>query len=121
MGASGDKDHIEYRALYDFDSSNPDELPFKSGDIIIVHPGQPHEPGWLGGELNGKVGWFPEAYVELASAPSSAAISTLQPIAEESAASSLTSNVAEKVEAQMARVLYDWTKLDEDTQMSLVK
>jgi hypothetical protein len=29
-----------------------------------VHPGQPHEPGWLGGELNGKVGWFPETYVE---------------------------------------------------------
>ncbi len=29
-----------------------------------MHPGQPHEPGWLGGELNGKVGWFPEAYVE---------------------------------------------------------
>ena len=33
---SGGKDHIEYRAIYDFDSSNPDELPFKSGDIIIV-------------------------------------------------------------------------------------
>jgi hypothetical protein len=31
-----------------------------------VHPGQPHEPGWLGGELDGKVGWFPEAYVEKA-------------------------------------------------------
>lgn len=22
------------------------------------------EPGWKGGELNGKCGWFPEAYVE---------------------------------------------------------
>jgi len=22
------------------------------------------EPGWLSGELNGQVGWFPEAYVE---------------------------------------------------------
>ena len=46
-----------------------------------MHPGQPHEPGWLGGELNGKVGWFPEAYVELADAATSdAAAATLQPI-----------------------------------------
>ena len=46
-----------------------------------MHSGQPHEPGWLGGELNGKVGWFPEAYVELADAASSdATAATLQPI-----------------------------------------
>ena len=32
--------------------------------LLQVHPGQPHEPGWLGGELDGKVGWFPETYVE---------------------------------------------------------
>ena len=25
---------------------------------------QDHEPGWLGGELGGKVGWFPEAFAE---------------------------------------------------------
>ena len=36
---------------------------------IIVNPDQPHEPGWLGGELNGQVGWFPEAYAEPASNP----------------------------------------------------
>ena len=22
------------------------------------------EPGWLGGEKDGKTGWFPEAYIE---------------------------------------------------------
>jgi hypothetical protein len=33
-------------------------------DIILVHPGQEHEPGWLGGQLRGQVGWFPEAYAE---------------------------------------------------------
>lgn len=56
---------VKYRALYDYSSENPDDLEFKAGDLIVVHPDQPHEPGWLGGELNGKVGWFPEAYAEV--------------------------------------------------------
>ena len=29
--------YIQYRAIYDFDSRNPDELPFKAGDIIMVN------------------------------------------------------------------------------------
>ena len=47
---------IQYRALYDYASENADDLAFKAGDTIIVNPDQPHEPGWLGGELNGQVG-----------------------------------------------------------------
>ena len=47
--------------------------------LSIVHPDQPHEPGWLGGELNGKVGWFPEAYAEPASNP--VKVETEEPIA----------------------------------------
>ena len=62
--SSDAKDFVEYKALYDYSSDNPDDLAFKAGDILIVHPDQPHEPGWLGGELDGKVGWFPEAYAE---------------------------------------------------------
>merc|ERR1719483_1261912 len=46
----------------------------------MVHPGQDHEPGWLGGELNGKVGWFPEAFAERVVEGSTD--QTLQPIAE---------------------------------------
>ena len=30
--------YIQYKAIYDFDSRNPDELPFKAGDIIMVSP-----------------------------------------------------------------------------------
>lgn len=41
--------------------------------------------------------------------------------AEESAASSLTSNAAEKSELTMARALYDWTKADDMDQMNLTK
>jgi hypothetical protein len=62
--AGSDDDGVQYRALYDYASENPDDLSFKAGDIILVHLNQPHEPGWLGGEFNGKVGWFPEAYAE---------------------------------------------------------
>jgi hypothetical protein len=56
--------YLEYRALYDYEARNADELSFNVDDIILVHPGQEHEPGWLGGQLRGQVGWFPEAYAE---------------------------------------------------------
>ena len=62
--ASHAKDGIQYRALYDYESDNPSDLAFKAGDLITVHPDQETEPGWLGGELDGKIGWFPEAYAE---------------------------------------------------------
>ena len=56
-GGGGDTaGFIKYRALYDYASENADDLAFKAGDTIIVNPDQPHEPGWLGGELNGQVG-----------------------------------------------------------------
>jgi len=54
----------KYKALYDYEARNEDELSFSINDIIMVHPEQEHEPGWLGGELNGKIGWFPEAYAK---------------------------------------------------------
>ena len=72
--------YVKYKALYDYDARNADELSFKANDFIMVHPGQDHEPGWLGGELDGKVGWFPEAYAERY--VEGATDNTLQPIAE---------------------------------------
>ena len=42
-------------------------------------------------------------------------------LAEESAASSLTSNMTEKTDLKMARALYDWTKEDDKDQMTLTK
>lgn len=70
--AQAGTDGVKYQALYDYSSDNPDDLNFKVGDLIMVYPDQPHEPGWLGGELDGKVGWFPEAYAEPYSGPSAA-------------------------------------------------
>lgn len=54
----------KYRAIYAFEARNPDELSIMPGDVILVPDGQSSEPGWLGGELHGKKGWFPEAYAE---------------------------------------------------------
>jgi len=56
--------YLQYQALYDYEARNEDELSFSVNDIIMVHPEQEHEPGWLGGELKGKIGWFPEAYAQ---------------------------------------------------------
>jgi len=37
LSENGDlSSYIEYKAIYDFESRNPDELPFKTGDIILV-------------------------------------------------------------------------------------
>ncbi|KAH3726729.1 hypothetical protein DPMN_052598, partial [Dreissena polymorpha] len=55
----------KYKALYQFDARNNDELSLMPGDIVMVFDDQTGaEPGWKGGEIGGKCGWFPEAYVE---------------------------------------------------------
>ncbi|XP_068698722.1 intersectin-1-like isoform X2 [Montipora foliosa] len=54
-----------YKALYEFEPRNPDELELDEGDIVMIDPdGRTPPPGWLFGEVNGKKGLFPENYVE---------------------------------------------------------
>ncbi|CAG7819144.1 unnamed protein product [Allacma fusca] len=55
---------VYYRALYDFESRNSDELSFMAGDIIQKNYDIIPDPGWLAGSLEGRVGWFPEAFVQ---------------------------------------------------------
>ncbi|XP_070606474.1 intersectin-1 isoform X1 [Erythrolamprus reginae] len=55
---------VYYRALYPFESRSHDEITIQPGDIIMVDESQTGEPGWLGGELKGKTGWFPANYAE---------------------------------------------------------
>lgn len=50
------------RALYDFDTQNSDELPFKKGEVIKVLECVYAE--WWRGELRGVIGIFPTVYVE---------------------------------------------------------
>eukprot|EP00096_Caligus_rogercresseyi_P015547 TRINITY_DN799_c0_g1_i6.p1 TRINITY_DN799_c0_g1~~TRINITY_DN799_c0_g1_i6.p1 ORF type:complete len:898 (+),score=300.51 TRINITY_DN799_c0_g1_i6:905-3598(+) len=118
------QDYIKYRALYEYEARNDDELGFKVGDMLLVHPGQDHEPGWLGGELNGRVGWFPEAYAEKVTEGG------LQPIAEEDSVSSSTNTLAPPIPAvsegesndskSTARILHDWASTKE-SELNLVK
>uniref|UniRef100_A0A8C0LH62 Intersectin-1 n=1 Tax=Canis lupus dingo TaxID=286419 RepID=A0A8C0LH62_CANLU len=59
---------VYYRALYPFESRSHDEITIQPGDIVMVRKtvdeSQTGEPGWLGGELKGKTGWFPANYAE---------------------------------------------------------
>ncbi|XP_072184741.1 intersectin-1 isoform X3 [Excalfactoria chinensis] len=60
---------VYYRALYPFESRSHDEISIQPGDIVMVKrewvdESQTGEPGWLGGELKGKTGWFPANYAE---------------------------------------------------------
>ncbi|KAI3356217.1 hypothetical protein L3Q82_017465, partial [Scortum barcoo] len=50
------------KALYDFTPERDDELTLKEGDLIDIH--MKEDNGWWFGELNGKTGHFPSAYVE---------------------------------------------------------
>uniref|UniRef100_G3UMC3 Intersectin-1 n=1 Tax=Loxodonta africana TaxID=9785 RepID=G3UMC3_LOXAF len=62
-----DKENVKvvyYRALYPFESRSHDEITIQPGDIVMVDESQTGEPGWLGGELKGKTGWFPANYAE---------------------------------------------------------
>lgn len=60
---------VRYRVLYAFEARNADELSIMPGDVVLVREHQQGgEPGWLGGELRGRTGWFPESYVERLSA-----------------------------------------------------
>uniref|UniRef100_A0A673IC34 Intersectin-2-like n=1 Tax=Sinocyclocheilus rhinocerous TaxID=307959 RepID=A0A673IC34_9TELE len=53
-----------FKALYPFTARNDDELSFESDDLIEVDESTEREQGWLYGSRQGKMGWFPESYVE---------------------------------------------------------
>ena len=97
--ADGGADQIKYVALYPYQSEKDDELAFEEGDLIMVNPNQACDPGWLAGELNGKVGWFPEGYVQR----SDQLGGTDAPVAAAVAGPAVTT--------EQARALYDWPEM----------
>ena len=57
------------KVLYAYDAQNEDELTIKEGDIINVISKEIEDQGWFKGELNGKIGVFPDNFVELIKVP----------------------------------------------------
>lgn len=55
---------LHCKALFDYHSDEPDDLSFNAGDVIKVRKKIGDE--WIEGELNGRTGMFPVAYVEMA-------------------------------------------------------
>eukprot|EP01137_Pigoraptor_chileana_P029954 Opistho-2@15902 len=53
----------QVRALYDYDATDPDELSFREGEIIMQTQSV-DENGWCRGTINGRSGLFPANYVE---------------------------------------------------------
>lgn len=55
---------VRYRAVFEFQARSDDEISFQPGDTIMVFTDHSAQPGWLAGEFQGKVGWFPSDYAE---------------------------------------------------------
>ncbi|KAK4337039.1 hypothetical protein RND71_043387 [Anisodus tanguticus] len=53
------------KVLFAYTAENDDELSIKEGDIINIISKKVEDKGWWKGELNGKIGVFPDNFVEL--------------------------------------------------------
>ncbi|MED6281704.1 Intersectin 1 (SH3 domain protein), partial [Characodon lateralis] len=109
---------VYYRALYPFDARSHDEISIQPGDVIMVDESQTGEPGWLGGELRGRTGWFPANYAEripeseapisLRSSSSATPPSTQQPMTTPPSASGHTSTSTSSANSNWADFSTTW-------------
>jgi SH3 domain-containing kinase-binding protein 1 len=51
--------------LFPYEAANEDELTLKEGDLIMLLSREVADKGWWKGELRGKVGVFPDNFVEV--------------------------------------------------------
>lgn len=56
---------LRARVTYPYTAANDDELDLADGDVIVILDQNLEDDGWWKGELNGKVGVFPDNFVEL--------------------------------------------------------
>lgn len=53
------------RVIFSYKPVNEDELELKEGEIITVLSKELPDKGWWKGELKGKIGVFPDNFVQL--------------------------------------------------------
>ena len=53
------------RVLFSYSAENEDELSLEEGATIVVLDKELEDSGWWKGEMDGKVGVFPDNFVEL--------------------------------------------------------
>ena len=53
------------RVLFSYSAENEDELNIDEGEIITILDKELEDSGWWKGEINGKIGVFPDNFVEL--------------------------------------------------------
>ena len=51
--------------LYPYEAANDDELSLQPDDVITLITKEGEDAGWWKGELKGKVGLFPDNFVEV--------------------------------------------------------
>jgi len=57
------------KVLFSYSAENDDELTIKEGDIINIISKEIEDKGWMQGELNGKIGVFPDNFVQIIKPP----------------------------------------------------
>lgn len=82
-------------ALYDFETEEPSDLPFRAGDKIKILT---MDNEWWTGELNGRTGSFPCNYVEISSANAVAATAAATTTAANAAAANANANTTAEAE-----------------------
>lgn len=65
---------------YSYKAQNEDELTLKEGDFITLLSTDGQDPGWWRGELNGRVGVFPDNFVALISESDEKKNKILEPV-----------------------------------------
>lgn len=55
------------KVLFPYTPANDDELELREGELIAILSRELPDKGWLKGELRGKIGVFPDNFVELIS------------------------------------------------------